>query len=140
VKSIADIVAGREPTSEEQENLTDVVEIARAWELGALDLRGVRSACSGHDRWRAMRFAGVGNADKHLLMRLADALCADLGDMDTKQGTFQQRDLREHGAWVHPDPHGRRIIRFKTIDNDGRTYFREVPDYKLTEGDRDATD
>jgi hypothetical protein len=135
MKTIADIVAGREPTADETENLVDVIEIARAWEAGGLDLRGVRSACSGHDRWRAMRFAGVGNADKHLLMRLADALVADIGDVITKQGLFTQDDLREHGAWVHPDANGRRVIQFKALDENERAYFRTIPPWKLAEGE-----
>lgn len=135
MKTIAEIVAGREPTTDEERNLADVLEIARAWEAGGLNLRGVRSACSGHDRWRAMRFAGVGNADKYLLMRLADALVADIGDIDTKQGAFQQRDLTEHGAWIHPDANGKRVIQFKSLDDQGRACFRVIPEHKLIEGD-----
>lgn len=136
MKHISEIVAGREPTAEELTNRADVLEIAQAWESGGLDLRGVRSACSGHDRWRAMRFVGTHNADKDLLLHLAGALVADLGDVVTKGGTFQQVDFEKYGAWIHNDENGNRVIRFKGLDEDGRAWFRPIPAYKLEEGRR----
>jgi hypothetical protein len=137
MKSIAEIVAHREPTEDERENLVAVLEIARAWEAGQLPLAGVRSSCSGHDRWRAMRFAGVGNAEKHLLMRLADALVADIGDVIAKHGLFTQEDLQDAGALIHADFYGRRIIRFKGLHPETKEpYYRSIPDYKLEEGQR----
>jgi hypothetical protein len=60
----------------------------------------------------------------------------DAGGVMTKHGWLSQQDLREAGAWIHSDENGRRIIRFKGLDDQGRAYFREIPDYKLAEGAR----
>jgi hypothetical protein len=136
VKTIGEIVTGREPSATEAGTLAHVLEVARAWERGDLPLAGVRSTSSGYERWTAIRFAGIGNPDKVLLMRLQEALVRDAGDVMTKQGLFTQDDLREAGAWIHPDDNGRRVIRFKGMDDQGRAYFREIPDYKLAEGAR----
>ena len=46
MKTIGEIVTGREPSPVEDATLAHVVEIARAWEAGMLPLSGVRTACS----------------------------------------------------------------------------------------------
>jgi hypothetical protein len=135
MKTLHDIVVGREPEEDERDTLRAVLEIAQAWDAGALPLAGVRSSCTGHDRWTAMRFAGVHNPQKTLLLRLACALVKDLGDVFTKAGPLTQWDLSEHGAWTRPDAHGVRVIQFKGLDEREKTYFRVIPGYKLAEGE-----
>src|SRR5688572_11660786 len=98
MKTIGEIVTGREPSPVEDATLAHVVEIARAWEAGMLPLSGVRTACTGYERWVAMRFAGIATADKHLLMRMVEALVRDAGDVVAKHGLFTRDDLRDAGA------------------------------------------
>lgn len=140
MKSIQEIVAARAATPDEQETLAAVLEIAREWEAGRLPLPGVRSACSGYMRWVAMRFAGVHNPDKALLLRLADAIFDDLGDVQTNAGPLTRQDLATHEALLGTDAHGHRVVRFATWSEERGRHYRPIPDHKLAEGDRYAND
>jgi hypothetical protein len=122
-----------------------VISIARDWQSGAFPLASVREQCSGTDRWVAINHAK--DDDRKIIQSLLDALVDEQdraeGVIVTKQGRFTQRDLREAGAWIHPDEYGNRIIRFKGLDGsvfdkDTRAVFRPIPDHKIREGQRIA--
>lgn len=127
----------RDATPENTETTEKVLELAGGWGQETIGLDSIRRQCSGYERFVATNHAR--GADRDALRLLLDALIADQdareGAVMTKQGRFAQDDLREHGAWIHPDAHGRRIIRFKTLDDQGVPYFRNIPDHTLREGD-----
>lgn len=60
----------------------------------------------------------------------------DAGGVMTKQGWFSHEDLAHAGAWAHPDENGKRVIQFKSLDDQGRPYFRNIPTWKLPEGEQ----
>lgn len=128
----------REATPENTETTEKVLELACAWDQGTIGLDSIRRQSSGAERFVATNHAR--GTERVALMRLLDALIADQdereGSVMTKHGRFTQEDLREHGAWIHPDANGRRVIQFKTLDDQERPYFRVIPDHKLEEGNR----
>ncbi|MBA2708250.1 MAG: hypothetical protein H0U59_10660 [Gemmatimonadaceae bacterium] len=123
-----------EPNPDETETTRHVRELAQAWEAGTLPLPELRRQCSGYERSVAVRYAGNGSADKRLVMRLLDALVAAQGVQETKQGVFTREDL--FGAVQTRDKNGHRVIQFRDVDDAGRGYYREIPEWKLAEGAR----
>jgi hypothetical protein len=119
----------REPTEDEREKVDHVVELARAWEAGELPLESVRIQSTGYDRNVAVRTTGVGTPEKLLINRLLDALVADQNLYETKQGAFEEQDLREDQARKLRDALGRRVIQFPV-----NGFYRDIPQHKLDEG------
>lgn len=124
-----------EPNPEQAETTRHVLELARAWELGALPLAELKRQCSGFERNVAVRYAGNGSGDKRLIMRVLDALVAAQGVVETRRGIFTREDL--FGAIQTRDRSGHRVIQFRDVDNTtGRAYYRDIPEWKLAEGER----
>src|SRR3954468_5919165 len=115
----------REPTEEEREKVDHVLELARAWEGGMLPLTGVRGMCNGYERNVAVRTTGVGTPEKLLVNRLLDALVADQDVYETKQGIFEEVDLRQAEARKTRDGQGRRVIQFPVAG-----FYRDIPQHK----------
>ncbi len=136
--AVDDAFARAKDATPENLEITELaIEMAHEWQRGEKSLSAVRRESTGYERFIATNHAR--GAGKAALMALLDALITEQdrgeGSTQTKQGRFTQRDLEEHGAWIHPDQHGHRVIQFKGLDDDGRTYFRVTPDWKVKEGD-----
>jgi hypothetical protein len=104
-----------EPSDEEREALSYVIEAARAWKAGDLTLDGVRGYCSGLDRNRAMRGAEMASDDKKLLIALTDALVyqddsrrgfmskhGHISHEEMNQGAAQFTNWEGKVVWVWP--------------------------------------
>lgn len=116
MQAIGEVLSARGATEEEAATQAYVYELAHAWMAGRITLDGVRSACSGHDRFTAMRFSAPGE-DKDTLLLLLDALVAqddrergivetDHGPITTEMlGELQYARMRQHDgvmAWTSP--------------------------------------
>lgn len=130
----------REPTPENAETACAVVELAEAWRAGSLPLAGVRTACTGYDRFVAVSHAT--GPDRTLVLALLDALVADQdqrdGSIETKHGRFTRGDLGEVEALTTRDRAGRRVVQFpvgffRTAEGVRRPIYREIPEHVLAE-------
>jgi hypothetical protein len=114
----------REASPENAEATATVLELASAWSLGGLPLAGVRTACTGYDRFVAVNHT-VG-PDKDLVLSLLDALIDTQnereGSVMTHHGRFTQADLHEYGGLLlHRN--GRRVLVWPSLSNEGRWVY-----------------
>lgn len=101
MQAIGEVLSARGATEEEAATQAYVYELSHAWMAGTITLDGVRSACSGHDRFTAMRFSEPGE-DRDTLRLLLDALVAQddraRGVVDTDHGPISKEAL---GEWQY---------------------------------------
>lgn len=128
----------RQPTADESEAIGHVLEIASAWRSGLLDIAGVRSVCSGYERWQAMRFSPAGSDARALLVELLDALVlSDASGFQSHRGwvlmeeeVFGKANARTdvNGArvWVWPmhSMHGEAVYPLNELPRDMRRVER----------------
>ncbi len=112
------------PNAEQAETLATVLELAVAWQRGAVDLAGVRSACSGHDRFVAIRCADLGSEDKRVIMALVDALVdADTSVIDSSHGIVHMSEVYEGGAKAVTNHEGKRVYAWPMFSMDGEPVY-----------------
>jgi hypothetical protein len=115
-----------EPTAEQAATRDYVLDLARAWEVGALPLPGVRSHSTGQERNTTIRCTIAGSDERALMNRQLDALIADAdqraGETMTTHGHISQeekhipgrKDMVDHTGnrvwvwpmfWMHDEPY-----------------------------------
>ena len=123
MKHIAEYMR-RDPNPDEIAVLDDVLEVARAWERGELPLAGVKTACSGYERWQAMRFAVLGSTDKRTLMALSEALVAsDPTGFDTPHGWMGMGEVFAAQAKATTNHEGKRVYLWPMHWTNGEAQF-----------------
>jgi hypothetical protein len=122
----------REATPENADTTAAVVELAEAWARGDIPLAGVRTACTGYDRFVAMNHA------KAQVRDLLDALVVDQdrteGSARTKHGRFTREDLHQAQARVTVDSRGRRVLSFPYDVEHLVPQYRPIPTHVEDEG------
>lgn len=112
MKLLADLMIKR-PNGEQREAYELVLDVARRWKAGEFPIAGARSACTGYDRWIAVRVAKHKSPEKKLLMRMLDALVDAQADMiQTDHGLMDRDDLHRYGARAMTNWEGKRVYVF----------------------------
>lgn len=115
------------PDTAQQETLDAVLDVAEAWERGDIDVAGVRSSCTGHDRVVAMRVAALGSADKRLLVALADVLVgAEKESFDSEHGVVGMSEVYDGAAKAMTNHEGRRVFVWPMFMMDGVAAYPRV--------------
>lgn len=60
----------------------------------------------------------------------------DQGGVMTKHGWLSWAAIEDAGGRFVQDAHGHRVLHFPTWTKEGGRHFRQIPEHKLTEGDR----
>jgi hypothetical protein len=114
----------KESTPENAATTTHVLELACGWEAGTLPMPGVRTSCTGYDRFVAINHAT--GPDTVLLMALLDALVADQdgrdGSVQTKHGRFTQGDIRQYGGLLL-ERNGRPVLVWPSLNHEDRWVY-----------------
>lgn len=127
MKSIGEIMRGREPTIEERATLNHVVEIAEAWQAGEVDIRSAAQLCSQHDRFQAIRFADLGSPQKHTLRAFVDAILATRKDIfDSPHGIIGMNEVYDGGAKAVTNWEGKRVFVWPMFGMDGVSTYPRV--------------
>ena len=140
MQRIGEVLSARGPSEEEAATQAYVYELAHAWMAGRITLDGVRSACTGKDRFTAVRFSAPGE-DKDTLMLLIDARIAqddrERGVVDTDHGPISREVLGVHQYALMTQHDGRRAWTSPLHTMHGVPVY---PDTSLPPGERKRMD